>query len=62
MDISSLYGLMTILGPILLLAVLLWAVLRNRRSKAAERHSEAATRDLYKDIDREDKAAKRGDS
>jgi hypothetical protein len=59
MDLSSLWGIITVVGPILLLAVLLWAVLSNRRSKAAVRQSEAATRDLYKNIDREDKAAKR---
>ena len=60
-DQSSLWGLLTIGGPILLVAVLLWAVLNNRRSKAGHARSEAATRDLYKSIDREDKAAERGD-
>ena len=52
------WGLLTILGPILLAAVILWAVLANRnRSRAEKQRSETATRDLYKTIDREDKAA-----
>lgn len=58
MDGSSLWGLLTIVGPILLGAVLLWAVLTNRnRSRAAKDRAEQATHDLYKTIDREDKAA-----
>jgi hypothetical protein len=59
MDSSGfLTSLMVIIGPILLAAVILWAVLANRnRSRAEKQHSEAATRDLYKTIDREDKAA-----
>jgi hypothetical protein len=56
-DGSSMYGLLTILGPILLGAVILWAVLANRnRTRAEKQRSETATRDLYKTIDREDKA------
>jgi hypothetical protein len=58
-DGSSMYGLLTILGPILLGAVILWAVLANRnRSRSEKQQSENATRDLYKSIDRDDKAAK----
>ena len=53
---GSLWGLLTVLGPILLGGILLWAVLNNRRSKSAHDHSERATHDLYKQIDREDKA------
>lgn len=56
-DGSTMYGLMTIIGPILLAAVILWAVLANRsRSRAEKQRSETATRDLYKSIDRQDKA------
>ncbi|MDB5689071.1 MAG: hypothetical protein JWL91_947 [Sphingomonas bacterium] len=55
-DGSSMWGLLTILGPILLGVVLLWAVLSNRRSKGAKQRTEAATHELYKTIDREDKA------
>lgn len=58
---SSMWGLLVIVGPILLFAVLLWAVLNNRRTKAAHRDSETATKSLYASIDREDKAAERGD-
>ena len=57
MDGSSLWGLITVAGPIVLIAVLAWAMLSNRRSRKAEQQSEAATRELYKRIDREDKAA-----
>ena len=53
---GSLWGLLTVLGPILLGGILLWAVLSNRRSKSAENRTERATHDLYKTIDREDKA------
>ena len=58
MDGSSLWGLLTIIGPILLGAALLWAVLNNRRSRAEKQRTETATHDLYKTIDREDKAEK----
>lgn len=58
---GSLWGLLTVMGPILLAAVILWAMLNNRLSKKAEQKTEAATKKLYEDIDREDKAAERGD-
>ena len=61
MNGSSLWGLLTVMGPILLAAVILWAVLNNRLSRKAERKTEAATKNLYEQIDREDKAAERGD-
>ncbi len=61
MNGSSLWGLITVMGPILLAAVILWAVLNNRLSKKAERKTEAATKKLYETIDREDKATERGD-
>ena len=38
------WGFMTILGPILLAAVLAWAMLNNRRSAAEKRRTEEATR------------------
>jgi hypothetical protein len=53
---GSLWSLLTVLGPILLGAILLWAVLSNRRSKAANDRTESATHDLYKKMDREDKS------
>lgn len=45
------FSLLTVVGPILLGAVILYAVLRNRVSKQTARKSEAATEDLYKEED-----------
>ena len=46
------WSLLTIVGPILLLIVLLWAVLRNRRAKPEDiERTEQATRELYKEED-----------
>jgi hypothetical protein len=46
------WGLQTIVGGFLLFAVLLWAVLRNRKSTPEEiDRTEAATRELYKEED-----------
>jgi len=42
------WGLINIVGPLLLVAVLLWAVLRNRKSTPRENErTEDATRSLY---------------
>jgi len=38
------WGIMTIVGPILLVLVLAWAMLNNRRSAAEKRRTEEATR------------------
>lgn len=54
---EGIYGIMTIAGPILLGAVLLWAIVNNRQTKAQERETERATRELYEQQHREDKAA-----
>jgi hypothetical protein len=46
------WSLLTILGPILIVVVVLWAILRNRKSTRADiDRTEAATRDLYKEED-----------
>ena len=46
------WALINIVGPLLLLVVLAWAVLRNRKSSRAEvDRTEQATRDLYKEED-----------
>jgi hypothetical protein len=46
------WGLQTIVGGFLLFAVLLWAVLRNRKSSQDEvDRTEAATRELYREED-----------
>ena len=44
---GEIWSLITIVGPILLGAVLLLAVLNNRRSKSEVRHTDAATRANY---------------
>jgi len=50
-------GLIAAIGGIVLAAVLLYAVIMNRRrSRADERRTEEATKDLYARVDREDKA------
>ncbi len=53
-----LYGLFTIGGPILLAAVLIFAILSNRKHRSREEiaRTEAATRDLHRRLDAEDKA------
>jgi hypothetical protein len=44
------WGIITIVGPLLLAAVLLWALLRNRRSGPVDTsRTEQATRDLYRE-------------
>lgn len=52
---GTFWGIMTIVGPILLGLVLLWALLHNRRSRAEKARTERATRELYEQLDREDK-------
>ena len=56
MDLGSLWGVLTVVGPILLAAIIIWAILNNRRSPSDEAHTEAATRRMYDEQDREDKA------
>jgi len=47
---GSLWGLMTVVGPILLIAVMTWAMLRNRtRTPAEKERSEQAARELYEE-------------
>lgn len=44
------WGIVTIIGPLLLAAVLLWALLRNRKvSKSDVDRTEQGTRDLYRE-------------
>ena len=44
------WGILTIIGPILLAAVLLWVLLRNRKtSKRDIDRSEQGTHDLYRE-------------
>ncbi|NJC34900.1 hypothetical protein GGR88_002414 [Sphingomonas jejuensis] len=53
---ESLWSLLTVVGPILLLAALLWAIMRNRASGPREiERTEHAAHDLRDRIDAEDK-------
>ena len=45
---ESLLGMMEILGPVILLIVLIWLVMRRRSTGKTER-TEQATRDLYQE-------------
>ena len=45
---ETLWGIMNILGPAILLIVLIWLVLR-RRSNRSSGNTEAGTRDLYRE-------------
>lgn len=45
------WGIITIIGPLLLVAVLAWAALRNRTSRAKRDETERATRELYREED-----------
>src|SRR3546814_16779487 len=54
------WGFMTILGPILLAAVLAWAMLNNRRSRAEKQRPEEATRIRREQEERDPKAREAG--
>ncbi len=41
------WSIMTIVGPLLLAAVLLWALMRNRKSRVDPDVTEKATHDVY---------------
>jgi hypothetical protein len=50
MDLGGGYwAILNIVGPLLLAAVLLWALLRNRKSRRSDSDTEQATRDLYRE-------------
>ncbi len=52
---GGLWNIITVAGPILLLAVLAWAVLRNRATPGQERRTEEGTRRLYAEEEQETK-------
>lgn len=60
MDLSSMQGLMVIVGPILLAIAIAWAIFNNRGSRREVRHTEDATRRMYDQQDRDDKARDNG--
>ncbi len=51
---GGLWGVMTILGPIILAAVILWAIFNNRTSKREKERTEEATREMYDAQNEED--------
>ena len=57
------WGLATIIGPIVLVAVIAWAMLRNKKDTGPGDigHTERATRDLYDRADAEDEEDARRD-
>ncbi len=52
---EKLWPIITIVGPILLLVVVLWAIVRNRTSKRSLQRTEQATKDLYAEEDKREK-------
>ena len=50
------WSLMTIVGPILFIAVLLWAMAHNRRTRAEKQRTEEATRQRRAEEDADQKA------
>ena len=52
MQEMSLWGIATIVGPIILLALFAWVILRNRSSKVSEDVTERATKANYEAEDR----------
>ena len=52
---DGLWSIVVVAGPIVLVAGLLFAILRNRRTPAEEARTEQATRDLYKEQSAEDR-------
>lgn len=61
---DSLYAMMNIIGPLLLGAVLLYAIMSNRKKRSAAdlAKTERGTRALREDLDREDKAREHADA
>jgi hypothetical protein len=59
-DLGAQWGLLTIIGPIVLAAAILWAMLHNRGSKREVERTEEATREMYDQQNRDDKARQNG--
>ena len=55
-DLGSQWGLLTIIGPILLAVAIGWAILHNRGSRRDVERTEEATRRMYDEQSREDQA------
>lgn len=46
------WTLVTILGPLILLGIIAWAIVRNKSSKVSEERTERATHELYQEEQR----------
>ncbi|MEZ0495357.1 hypothetical protein [Sphingomonas sp. IW22] len=55
-DESGIWGILVIVGPIVLALVIIWAMMRNRGSRHDIDRTEAATRTMYDEQSREDDA------
>ena len=56
MDLSSMQGLMVVVGPIVLALAIAFAIFRNRGTRREVQRTEDATRRMYDEQDRADKA------
>ena len=56
MDLSSMQGVMVILGPILLAIANAWAIFHNRGTREEVARTEEATRRMYDEQNRDDQA------
>ena len=52
----SLWTLLVIVGPLVLIGAIAWAMINNRTTPAEDARSEAATREMYKEQSAEDEA------
>ena len=59
MELEGLWGIATIVGPIVLLVLFIYVIMRNRSSKVSKQITEDATEANYR---AEDRAAKNGDN
>lgn len=46
------WTLVTILGPLILLGIIVWAIMRNKKSRVDQRTTEEGTRDVYREEQR----------
>ncbi len=51
---TNLWGVLTILGPILLAVAIIWAIRHNRTSRREDAHTEAATKRMYDEQAKDD--------
>jgi hypothetical protein len=58
-DTSGIWGIVTIVGPILLAGAIIWAMLNNRGTKREVERTEEATKRLYDEPDPDEVARDR---